>query len=73
MVNQRPHNKTLALTTLLQAAKSYCTTPVGTLTALNQLEQYQSLNGLQTECDFNGILGALHINSGGHAGEHPFL
>jgi len=49
MANQRPNNKTLTLTTPPQAARSYCTTPVGKLTAGNQVEQYQSLNGPQTE------------------------
>lgn len=73
MANQRPHNKTLTLTTSLQAAKSYCTTTVGSLTAVNQVKQCWSLSGLQTECHFNGILGALHMKAGGHTGKRLFL
>lgn len=73
MAYQRPHNKTLTLTTPPQAAESYCTTPVGTLTAVNQVEQCRSLSGLQTERCFNGIQGALHIKAGGRTGKRLFL
>lgn len=73
MANQRPHNKTLTLTTSPQAAKSYCTTPVGTLTAVNHVKQCRSRSGLQTERRFNGILGALHIKAGGRTGKRLFL
>lgn len=73
MANQRPCNKTLTLTTPPHAAKSYCASPVGTLTAVNQVERYQSPTGLQTEHRFNGILGALHIKDRGGAVERLFL
>lgn len=73
MANQRPHSKTLTLTTSLQAAKSDCTTTVGTLTAVNQVKQCWSRSGLQTERCFNGILGALHIKAGGRTGKRLFL
>lgn len=71
MANQRPHNKTLTLTTSPQTAKSYCTTPVGTLTAVNQVKQCRSRSGLQTERHFNGILGAPTYQGGGSSRETP--
>lgn len=73
MANQRPHNKTLTLTTSAQAAKSCCTATVGTLTAENQVRQCWSLSGLQTEHHFNGILGALPMKAGGRTGKRLFL
>lgn len=44
MANQRARNKTLALTTPPQAAKSYRASPVGPLTAVNQPERSPSSN-----------------------------
>lgn len=67
MANQRARNKTLALTMLSQAAKSYCASPVGPLTAVNQPEQSR----LQTERHFNVILGALHIKRQGSSSRAP--
>lgn len=71
MANQRPDNKTLTLTTSLQAAKSPSTTSVGALTAVNQVKQGWSPSGLQTERHFNGILGAPHTKAGGSYRETP--